>query len=113
LLLWKLILALRVGTVPVVWGAPNIEMFDPLYETSYDKKSVVHANKYSPGELAEYLKALMQNKEDYEDLLAWKQLGLGEHFKSLLRQRFSHEGPCMMCKAVAYIKKMENKGIPD
>jgi hypothetical protein len=100
--------ALRVGTVPVVWGAPNIEQFDPLYQTKHDFKSMVHANNLSPAELAKHLNSLMLNETAYEELLAWKHLGIGEQFRWLLSQRYSHEGACIMCKAVAYIKKMES-----
>ena len=102
-------LALYTGTVPVVWGAPNIEQFDPLYLTDHSHtKSLIHANNMDPQQLAAQLNYLMYNKTAYEEYLAWKDLGIGSHFRQLLSRRFSHEGACMMCKAVAYIKKQEN-----
>lgn len=99
---------MRAGTVPVVLGAPNIERFDPLYNTDSTKKSYIHANQFKPKDLAIHLKNLMNNRTAYEELLEWKSSGIGDEFRWFLNQRYSHEGACNMCKAVAYIKKMQN-----
>ncbi len=94
---------MRAGSVPIVLGAPNIDQFDPLYNTTlYTGPAYLRIS--SIVNLALEIKKLMENKDEYEKYLDWKRLGLGEHFKSLITNRYSHEGPCTMCKAVAYIK---------
>lgn len=82
-------------------------MFDPLYKTKHSYKSYIHANEVDPVILADQLKMIMNNKTLYEEYLHWKIVGIGDHFRELLSLRSTHEGVCNMCKAVAYVKKME------
>jgi hypothetical protein len=88
----------------VVWGALNAEQFDPLYKTSHESvNSFVNAKNRFFHELALYLNLLMVSKDAYEEYMAWKSIGIGKHFKSILDSRMAS---CNLCKGVAYIKKL-------
>ncbi|CAM9591945.1 unnamed protein product, partial [Scytosiphon promiscuus] len=57
---------LQSGTLPVYWGAENIEDFVP-------KGSVVKASDFSsPAELGKHLKMLATNEQAYEEYFRWR-----------------------------------------
>ncbi|KAI1905339.1 hypothetical protein AGOR_G00015090 [Albula goreensis] len=71
--LWR---PLKLGAVPVYYGAPNVVTWLPS-----NRSAVVVAPGESPEELARRLKRLDENDEEYEAYLEWKHRGqgLGEH----------------------------------
>jgi len=87
---------LEIGSVPIYYGAPNIEDFAP--EHSYinikDFKSVK--------ELADYIKYLDENDEEYKKYFAWKKNGYGENFRRVIEMgKINH-----MCQLLQRIKNM-------
>jgi len=65
----KLAHAYLAVSLPVYYGAPNIDEF------VFDKKSIVKASDFeSPKQLAEYLKFLQSNQTAYEEYFHWREL---------------------------------------
>ncbi len=70
---------LLVGSVPVYLGAPNIDDFAP------GEKAFVDVREFSgPAALAEYLKFLAENPDQYGEYLAWKYLPLRARFLDMI-----------------------------
>ncbi|KAG9353602.1 hypothetical protein JZ751_011722 [Albula glossodonta] len=65
--LWR---PLKLGAVPVYYGAPNVVTWLPS-----NRSAVVVAPGESPEELARRLKRLDENDEEYEAYLEWKHRG--------------------------------------
>ncbi|XP_018600216.1 GDP-fucose protein O-fucosyltransferase 3 isoform X1 [Scleropages formosus] len=63
--LWR---PLKLGVVPVYYGAPNIHRWLPS-----NGSAIVVRPKESPEKLAEYLKRLDENDQEYETYLEWKE----------------------------------------
>lgn len=71
--------ALRAGSVPIYFGAPDIERFIPHPD------AIIQANKFaSPAELANYLKFKSQPGE-YEKFFEWKKKPFQRDFKTLMQ----------------------------
>jgi len=71
------------GSVPVYYGAPNIDEFSP------DEHSYIDVSKFQNAkELAEYLKFLDKNDTEYEKYLNWKKKAkngdLGENLNRIV-----------------------------
>jgi hypothetical protein len=89
--------ALRAGTLPVYYGAPNIRDHVP-------RKSVIFVDDYnSPQELADYLVRLTTDKSLYESYHSWRQNPLDGAFVSKYSFTKTHS-ICRMCNW-AYAKK--------
>ncbi len=71
--------ALAAGTVPIYYGAENIEEFLPASDAAINVSDFS-----SPKELAQYLIYLDQNDRAYEKHLRWKIAGYSDRFKKLL-----------------------------
>lgn len=75
----RLFHALAAGTVPVYYGAENIEDFLPA-----DDAAIKVRDFTGPRELADYLLHLDQDDQAYEQHLAWKGREYPDRFKRLL-----------------------------
>lgn len=62
--LWR---PLKLGVVPVYYGAPNVRMWLPS-----NRSAIVVDPKQSPEKLAEYIKNLDKNDQEYLTYLDWK-----------------------------------------
>lgn len=70
---------LIAGSVPIYLGAPNIEDFAPA------DHSYINANSFSSvSALADYIKHLDQNENEYQKYLNWKERPLRASFLSML-----------------------------
>lgn len=108
---------LYVGSVPIVRGSPTAKDWAP------DKEhSIIVADEFpSPKELAEYLKYLDQNDDEYEKYLEFKRSGITN---PLLQQHMQerewvidNEGlnfidgfECYVCNEIHRMKRKEAKG---
>jgi len=73
--------SLIAGTVPVYFGAPNVEEFLP------GKNCVIKAADFSsPRELADYLRFASRNSAEYRKYLAWKNEPFQENFLQELQK---------------------------
>jgi hypothetical protein len=93
----KLYDALSLGSVPIVMGAPNIGELAPDLHSYIDVKDFA-----SPKHLAEYLKYLNENDEEYYKYLAWKERGFSPHFEALMDMTLLHSR-CRLCLRLAEI----------
>ena len=66
--LWR---PLHVGSVPVVRGSPTVKDWLPS-----NKSAIIVDNFDSPKDLADYLKFLAENDEEYNKYLQWKETGV-------------------------------------
>eukprot|EP01100_Stratorugosa_tubuloviscum_P001797 TRINITY_DN1404_c0_g1_i2.p1 TRINITY_DN1404_c0_g1~~TRINITY_DN1404_c0_g1_i2.p1 ORF type:complete len:376 (-),score=119.83 TRINITY_DN1404_c0_g1_i2:87-1214(-) len=62
------------GSIPIYWGAPNIDAFIP------SKNSIIRADHFSPKVLAQYIKLIDSNKELYDEFFTWKKQPIPESF---------------------------------
>lgn len=62
--LWR---PLKLGVVPVYYGAPNVRMWLPG-----NRSAIVVDPKQSPEKLAQYIKSLDKNDQEYLTYLDWK-----------------------------------------
>ncbi|XP_067282000.1 4-galactosyl-N-acetylglucosaminide 3-alpha-L-fucosyltransferase 9-like [Pseudorasbora parva] len=88
----KVFTPLALGTVPVVLGPPreNYEQFIP-------SKAFIHVDDFpSPRELADHLKFLDKNEDQYKQYFRWR-----EHFVS----KDTEFGPENACRICDYIRK--------
>jgi hypothetical protein len=106
--------ALHVGTVPIVFGAPNIDDFIPA------NHSVINVEHFpSPKALAEYVKYLDENDDRYLEYLAYKDTtpgsgdGIGKVYPAW-KNRFQPMsngwevmGFCKLCQYAASRKPMK------
>ena len=102
----KIVLAYRSGAIPVYWGPTNIYMWVPGNHTFID------ASKYSPRDLAAYLKRI----DEDDDLFRYHTTNFDvKKAKEVWAKHCDFEGYiCQVCKT-GYAKKMEmlQKGICD
>lgn len=70
---------LLVGTVPVYFGAPNVDRFAPG-----DRCFINVADYPDPGALADYLRRLAADEAAYQAYFAWKARPLRAEFSALL-----------------------------
>ncbi|MBP0581879.1 alpha-1,3-fucosyltransferase [Labrys sp. LIt4] len=77
----KLFDAFWAGSVPVYFGAPNVEKFVP------GSNCYIDASRFAdPKDLAEHLKRLASDEAAYQRLFAWKQRPLRSHFLTLIER---------------------------
>jgi len=95
--------ALASGCLPVYMGAPNIEEYLPSPEAA-----ILTKNFESPEKLAEHLKYLLDNEEEYNKRLAWKGGGVdgdgvkqGEERMTKIQYMSFATGPCRLCEFLA------------
>lgn len=95
---------LLVGSVPVYFGAKNVERFAPA-DYCY-----INVSDFSgPRELARYLLWLADNRDAYDEYLAWKGRPLRESFVSMAaRQRIHPVG--RLCMALAGYREQGDGG---
>lgn len=76
----KVYKALAMQSVPIYFGAPDIDRFIP------HPSAVIHANDFpTTRDLANYLKSLVENEEEYMKLYEWKKNEFTEDFNRILR----------------------------
>jgi len=93
--------ALRVGSVPVYLGAPNIDRFVP------SPKSVIKVSDFrNIRELAEYLNMLDENDEEYEKWLEWKRQPFSAQFEEL-SERTRIDARCSLCMLLHQLRNEE------
>eukprot|EP00048_Salpingoeca_helianthica_P013581 m.203599 g.203599 ORF g.203599 m.203599 type:complete len:535 (-) comp15520_c3_seq1:27-1631(-) len=83
--------ALAAGTVPVVYGAPNIREYQPS-----NNSILVAAEFASPALLAKRMKEIAADPEAYEAILAWKRSGPSDAFKATIDFATVHS-ECRLC----------------
>lgn len=87
---------LRAGSVPVYFGAADINRFIP------DPSAIVDANKFqSPADLARYLKMKSQ-REGYQSFFEWKKRPFSSDFNNLLQSA----SMTFECKVARYLSEM-------
>ena len=92
----KLFHSLIVGTVPIYFGAPNVDRFTP------SKKSIIKVSDFGNDakELANYINRLNENDNEMAEYLKWKDQGPQKQFLDL--QTVSpRSGPCRLCMQIA------------
>lgn len=73
------------GSVPIYWGAPNIETFSP------GDNSFLDVRQYpEPKKLAEDILEYCEDNEKYNHFFEWKTNSLNPTFKALLKQQIKH-----------------------
>ncbi|CAN6440262.1 unnamed protein product [Victoria cruziana] len=90
----KLFYALDAGSVPIYFGAPNVEDFVP-------PNSIIDGTKFaSLEELASYVKALANDPVAYAEYHAWRRCGvMGNYHRA--RAMSLDTLPCRLCEAVS------------
>ncbi|XP_075718174.1 GDP-fucose protein O-fucosyltransferase 3 [Rhinoderma darwinii] len=114
--LWR---PLKLGCVPIYYGAPNIEDWLP------SNKSVIIVGKFShPRELAQYIKQLDRNDSLYMEYLQWKVQGpiRNDHLIHAIKDRtwgvqdvtqnnYIDAFECMVCRRVWANIRLQTKGL--
>ncbi|KAJ8339622.1 hypothetical protein SKAU_G00364080 [Synaphobranchus kaupii] len=103
--LWR---PLKLGVVPVYYGAPNVRVWLPS-----NRSAVVVDPNESPARLARFLKRLDENDEEYEAYLEWKLRGQVSNrglltemrnrkwgVQDLTRENYIDVFECMVCNRV-------------
>lgn len=71
---------LLAGSVPVYYGAPNVDAYAP------GDNSFIDASKYTPRELAELLASLSADEDERRKYLAWRTMPLRPAFLELVAE---------------------------
>ncbi|XP_063776071.1 alpha-(1,3)-fucosyltransferase 10 isoform X2 [Pseudophryne corroboree] len=114
--LWR---PLKLGSIPVYYGASNIEDWLP------SNKSVIIVDRFShPRELAQYIKHLDQDDRHYMEFLEWKLQGhiSNNHLVTALKDRtwgvqdvtqdnYVDAFECMVCRRVWDNIRLQEKGL--
>ncbi|XP_026997024.2 alpha-(1,3)-fucosyltransferase 10 isoform X3 [Tachysurus fulvidraco] len=114
--LWR---PLKLGVVPVYYGAPNVNMWLPS-----NRSAIVVDPKQPPEKLAQYLNSLDKNDQEYLTYLDWKlkqEVTNQRLFKEVMerqwgvqditRDNFIDVFECMVCNRVWENKNRQNKGL--
>ncbi|KAI3702433.1 hypothetical protein L6452_28171 [Arctium lappa] len=98
--------SLVAGSVPVVYGAPNIQDFAP------SPGSILHIKELNDvGSVAKTMKRLAENNTAYNEFLRWKHDGPSDSFKALVDMAAVHSD-CRLCIFLATkIHEKEEKGL--
>ncbi len=97
---------LRVGTVPIYLGAPNVEELAPG-----ERCFINVADFHGPAELGAYLNHLNENDDAYREYFAWKSKGLTRRFRGqveAVRRHFL----CRLCDRVEHRDRARSVGHP-
>ena len=88
--LWE---QLRYGSIPLYYGAPNVEEYLP------GPYSIIEAEKYHPKDLARLLKDILQDETLYRSFFAWRD-NPSSKFKKMLRASTEFVEPenCGVCQ---------------
>ncbi|EPS69758.1 hypothetical protein M569_05005, partial [Genlisea aurea] len=90
----KLFYALDSGSVPIYFGAPNVEDFVPPH-------SIIDGSKFSSMEmLAAYVRSVGDNPVAYAEYHAWRRCGVVGNYR-LARAASLDTLPCRLCEAVS------------
>nr|GLL40469.1 alpha-(1,4)-fucosyltransferase [Ipomoea trifida] len=90
----KLFYALESGSVPIYFGAPNVQDFVPPH-------SIIDGTKFkSLEELASYVKALANDPAAYAEYHAWRRCGVMGNYRKT-RAASLDTVPCRLCEAVS------------
>lgn len=83
------------GTIPVVYGAPNIRMYEPSPD------SILVVKEFSSvAALAVRMKELAADTVAYDRMLAWKRAGVSDAFKAAMDFTTVHS-ECRLCLRIA------------
>jgi hypothetical protein len=87
----KVYLALKAGTIPIYFGAPNIDLFVP-------KGSIINVDSFGSLEaLSSHIKECMNNETLYNSYHEWRKKPLDENF--VKRFNFTHKShECTICR---------------
>ena len=96
---------LLAGSVPVYLGAPNIEAFAPG-----DRCFINVADFANPEALADYLSALVQDPERYQQYFEWKTRPFRAAFVQLAEQQRAHVF-VRLCQAIE--ARVQSSGVDD
>lgn len=95
----KMTNAYQAGTVPVYWGAPNVD------DWVIGDHSIIKTTDFaSAKDLADYLNFLNDNEEEYMKYFAWKNKGLSPSFQQLLDDCLFY-AECRLCKKTCHYEK--------
>ncbi|XP_024959893.1 glycoprotein 3-alpha-L-fucosyltransferase A isoform X2 [Cynara cardunculus var. scolymus] len=101
--------SLVAGSVPVVYGAPNIQDFAP------SPGSILHIKELNGvGSVAKTMKRLEENNTAYNEFLRWKHDGPSDSFKALVDMAAVHSD-CRLCIFLAtkiHEKEEKSLGFP-
>lgn len=90
----KLFYALESGSIPIYFGAPNVQDFIPPH-------SIIDGTKFkSLEELASYVKALSNDPVAYAEYHAWRRCGVVGNYRKT-RAASLDSLPCRLCEAVS------------
>lgn len=97
------------GSVPIYFGANNIELYDPMYGRE-GPRSIIKASDFkSTTELFEHIDFLSNNEEEYMKYHHWRKLPPTDHWTHLVNVAYdSPQSLCLLCKAVVEFKTSHN-----
>eukprot|EP01134_Creolimax_fragrantissima_P006400 CFRG6400T1 len=85
---------LIAGSVPIYFGAPNIEDYSP------GPKSFINGNSFeSPKMLASFIKVLLHNDNAYNEYFEWKKAGPTQKFAKHV-ENCAHYAECRICEHI-------------
>jgi len=97
------------GTVPVYFGADNIDFYDPMYGREGPRSIIKVSDFKSVPALIEYLRYLASNETAYMQYYYWRSLPPTDHFTHLVSLTWeSPRSLCLLCKAVLDWKQRKN-----
>uniref|UniRef100_A0A8C5LZE7 GDP-fucose protein O-fucosyltransferase n=1 Tax=Leptobrachium leishanense TaxID=445787 RepID=A0A8C5LZE7_9ANUR len=115
--LWR---PLKLGVVPVYYGAPNIMAWLPS-----NKSAIVVDKNASPKKIADYIKQLDSNDTLYMEYIGWKLQGHISNniltralrdrkwgVQDILQENYIDAFECMVCNRVWNNMHQEEKGLP-
>jgi len=95
--------AIHSGSVPVVFGAPNIRDFAPA-----DGTFINAVDFHSTKDLVDFLKKLSANTYEYEGYLnRWKVKGVSRNFEKLVGTTSNVHVACRVCRALNELQKKD------
>jgi hypothetical protein len=100
----KIMNAFQAGSIPVYWGAPNIDMWTP------SNHSIIKVSDFSSARaLAKYLRDLDEDDVAYNRYFEWKK-NPSPHFLELMENCLFF-AECRLCKAISQLRvEAHNKG---
>ena len=100
----KLFMTLDVNTIPVYFGAPNVQEFVP------GRKSFINADDFaSPAELARFLTNLASDPKEYASYFEWRQRPLNPSYVEKWHNRLETVF-CRTCEAAYKLMQARDRG---